>query len=703
MTYQYQPLERHQEEIRLVSLLPGSFNDPIKICIRHSVLTPCSDSNGKENDRSERKSLVYPWTAEETSDGETLIVNRETNETTWHRPIPADEDYSPQTDFEALSYTWGTPDSPETARVMQNESGEEDCATILIYQNLATALRYIRHRDRHRTLWVDAICINQEDIPERNSQVKRMASIYRSAYRVIAWLGIGDLDSTQAIDTLRYIGEQLVALKTGRIVSAPGAREPDLWMNACCFIFDDQMWHAILNLLERSWFYRLWCWQEINLSSRRTYLQCGHDLIGWRVFWRAVICIHNKERLPSVIFRERCRHIAFLTADVKQHPMSTMLDLGRSKGCADPRDKVYGLLGLTAPLFNASVKTDYSLPVEKVYKEAFLAHADITKRLELLKHCVLAKRTTGGPSWVPDWSKTEFTAPILSEQLSAGLSETHIKYTPPDVLQAVGIRCTTVQKVGAASSSDIDKALAVVPKWLELVAGSEQYINRQTMIEALALTLTMNRTRERHPTNHFLSVSESVDLLRDILTLDADSDEEHPIFSNREVGNIIQKIRGRAFFITNEGHMGTAPDGVRPGDHVCILLGCYSPIIIRTTDNDQHQVVGEAYIHGFEDAKAILGSLPPPWRAIIKGDDTFGRPLHRYLNLNTGEVAAEDPRLDILPPPWVRWVYERAPDDPALFEVFRNTATGETMKSDPRLSAEALKARGVQLKTFDLI
>jgi hypothetical protein len=137
------------------------------------------------------------------------------------------------------------------------------------------------------------------------------------------------------------------------------------------------------------------------------------------------------------------------------------------------------------------------------------------------------------------------------------------------------------------------------------------------------------------------------------------------------------------------------------GDHVCIFLGCYSPMILRPGGSGQFQVVGEAYVHGLEDAVGILGPLPSNWRAIIRGDDV-GRPLHRYLNLRTFEQTAEDPRLGPLPPGWERVAYERSLDDPAIFEMFSSSVTGETITSDPRLSPEALQLRGVKLETFQL-
>jgi hypothetical protein len=134
-----------------------------------------------------------------------------------------------------------------------------------------------------------------------------------------------------------------------------------------------------------------------------------------------------------------------------------------------------------------------------------------------------------------------------------------------------------------------------------------------------------------------------VDLLPAILSLNGDSSNIQ-LYSDREIANIIQKIRGRAFFTTEDGHIGTAPSVIQAGemditkiyslmkltwfieDHVCIFLGCYFPIVLRSVDSGQFQIVGEAYVHGLEDAIGILGTLPSNWRVIIEGD-AVGRPL----------------------------------------------------------------------------
>jgi hypothetical protein len=69
--------------------------------------------------------------------------------------------------------------------------------------NLASALQHIRFQDQERTLWVDAVCINQKDIAERNHQVTQMQEIYLTARQAVVWLGNRNAES--ALNCLRKI------------------------------------------------------------------------------------------------------------------------------------------------------------------------------------------------------------------------------------------------------------------------------------------------------------------------------------------------------------------------------------------------------------------------------------------------------------------------------------------------------------------
>jgi hypothetical protein len=88
--------------------------------------------------------------------------------------------------YEALSYVWGPKDT-------QNErSFVIDDARFSVRENLWIALQHLRLESESRVLWIDAICINQEETQERNHQVSQMGNIFKLAFRVVVWLGAAD-------------------------------------------------------------------------------------------------------------------------------------------------------------------------------------------------------------------------------------------------------------------------------------------------------------------------------------------------------------------------------------------------------------------------------------------------------------------------------------------------------------------------------
>lgn len=105
-------------------------------------------------------------------------------------------------DFCALSYTWGSPGDTREIIV--------DGRKLQVGQNLEAFLRHMRAdltNGKRTGIWIDAICINQQDIDERNTEVKRMGDIYQGASFVIAWLGQETDDSTKALRLLNTISK----------------------------------------------------------------------------------------------------------------------------------------------------------------------------------------------------------------------------------------------------------------------------------------------------------------------------------------------------------------------------------------------------------------------------------------------------------------------------------------------------------------
>jgi hypothetical protein len=205
--YPYSKLEDEAKDIRLVNVLPCRRDDNIRLTI--SLAKPPTQLAQRMSLQKIRETPPSCWSAYETTEGQYLFQQDGTDHTSWAHPLthigpsfyelPEVESSEFSPNYEALSYTWGTKANSEIAYI---ESEDTESLTFQIQENLASALRHLRYENKPRTLFVDAICINQEDIPERNNQVTRMADIYTLAHRVVVWWGPTSNNSKLGISTL---------------------------------------------------------------------------------------------------------------------------------------------------------------------------------------------------------------------------------------------------------------------------------------------------------------------------------------------------------------------------------------------------------------------------------------------------------------------------------------------------------------------
>jgi hypothetical protein len=147
--------------------------------------------------------------------------------------------------FQALSYCWG--DATITEDIFVN--GHVFHVTV----NLAQALRSLRNYDASRVLWVDAVCINQQDPKEQGAQVAMMWDIYASASSVIIWLGPLDRDCAVAMENFRQ-GAAQAKLQARSNMDRTGKR--------CGCHAGEGSTHpdrvGVLKLIGREWFTRIW-------------------------------------------------------------------------------------------------------------------------------------------------------------------------------------------------------------------------------------------------------------------------------------------------------------------------------------------------------------------------------------------------------------------------------------------------------------
>lgn len=199
--------------------------------------------------------------------------------------------------YEALSWCWGTDDPKHLLLINErDEHGVSKTFKFRIKKQLALALLYLRYPDRTRTLWIDAVCINQGDPRERSHQVQLMPDIYTRAEEVCIWLGEHDAASEVAIP---FVRDEIMGMQN--------------FENLLRDTRHAEKWRALMLLMQRKWFSRRWVVQEIALATKAT-VHCGRDSMEWKQFATAVELLMEVEiathRLSEVMRNDvKCQHV----------------------------------------------------------------------------------------------------------------------------------------------------------------------------------------------------------------------------------------------------------------------------------------------------------------------------------------------------------------------------------------------------------
>lgn len=174
-----------------------------------------------------------------------------------------DDESSVLTQYEALSYFWGTETADRTLSL--------DNTPFSIKPNLETALRELSKGKVERLLWIDAVCINQADLRERNEQVRMMSSIYRQAVRVIIWIGPqwtgGKATAAEAIQRFAFrqrTGSNSQALSTflenphNRVETERHMGWFSDYTEAKAVDYTGGFWPVLVDFFDRPWWRRVW-------------------------------------------------------------------------------------------------------------------------------------------------------------------------------------------------------------------------------------------------------------------------------------------------------------------------------------------------------------------------------------------------------------------------------------------------------------
>lgn len=403
----YRALDPHLPEIRVLKLLPSaSFDAPLECRLVHQALH--GDSDG----------------------------------------------------YEALSYVWGG--NEFTAEITLNNEPYS------ITPNLDIALRHLRRPSAERTLWVDALCINQHDLVERSRQVLLMKDIYAHCTVDLAWMltqaeweeqkrtaepqkrtaephkrttgaqkrTTGAQKRSTEWSTIGTIGTAFELIKKisfkdaeilARMREARFIRASRDAVSGEFLLTDYEQMPLIVTFHARDIYHRVWTMQEFAYAPKLKLVAGPHEL-DWDV-----VAAFLGDRPYADAFHAPFGHWGggkaldlFFKGAVKVHDQrralcdgnykSTLLDVlarFQQNGATDPRDCVYGILGLVTE--QHGIVVDYTKSAAQLFLETALSIINDQKNLDIICQTAwmvspCSENPHELPSWVPD-----FSAPVYSD------------------------------------------------------------------------------------------------------------------------------------------------------------------------------------------------------------------------------------------------------------------------------------------------
>ena len=561
----------------------------------------------------------------------------------------------------ALSYVWGDPSRTLPIQI--------DGQVFHVTENLEAALRHLRLISTPSTFWIDAICINQADIAERNHQVELMKSIYESAVQVQVWLGLESGSGAGILEAVERLGKKIIEDDLDQLLVKQPARETTERLTA---IFAAEFGRRYTNggwleelkgILDRPWWSRVWVQQEFALA-KSAYFVCGLTSVHWRFLDMVMIALHYLDSDTAFAYssHDDKRNIrddqGYIISLRFQHENRWPMDLFtlvfqhgklRDLKASDPRDHVFGFLGLATDAYG--FRPDYSMSVDDLTCRFAKAHIRQVKeprrRLWVLSFAQKKnlKDTDGLPSWAPDWGSAldPHIVPTLFGSLQVYFPygrEIPPELPPfsekdPKVLTVTGTCFGTVEqfngceKLGFSKyfqSSQLDVLLHNCENLLEEVqnnvamrsntsqtADSASFevskpIWRTLVLDRNIIFSTPEQRANSETYRRFLVLSKGSEHLPEDYMPGVDEQNRRIKYTTALLKTMKKVLHHRQMFLSAAGHLCIGPETVEPGDKLCILTGAEVPFILRNY-GDHYVLVGEAYVDGCMDGEILAQGL----------------------------------------------------------------------------------------------
>ncbi|KAE9364551.1 HET-domain-containing protein [Stipitochalara longipes BDJ] len=525
-------------------------------------------------------------------------------------------------EYEALSYVWGPPEGMGWEIFIGTDF------KLRVRENLWRALHVFQSDSDGTTryLWIDALCIDQDDTNERNHQVAQMGKIYGHAKTVLAWLGPGNTKTYGVFELIRQISAHYN--ESGEFCGCRRCRRVD----------GTGVWQDLLQLCDREYWSRLWIIQEVVLAKDLLFV-CGGEWFPkvYHVKWDELSqTLHALERLQNSRIPEVSWIRVSLAAQLERQRRARLANVAGSDllynlvishkdaQCIDLRDKVFGLHSLTKDCCKAGTPVDYNIPpyvlcgrllhhhfthhrapnskidiihhsqsAHGIFKDAFYTGSDLPlpQHLNDTSGCLEALGNIRGAiiwecpinfhtksEWTLRESSSNGRQPAMTTALSAQLNY---------VVQKLSLQWSSGTLAGDAINFGSMDVSTLAPRnrffAVELPRGESNTLGDTTVVSQETQTLdtkifaTRRRSARLHPPPADVEPFPRSVLIRDVIVDLQDS-----------------RAQPRMFFEEN-GMIGFAPEGTQIGDLICQFKDSDVAVILRKEpEQGRFQIIGRA-------------------------------------------------------------------------------------------------------------
>lgn len=527
--------------------------------------------------------------------------------------VDVDESVSYQT----LSYVWGVMDENRTA-IIEGTKAE-------LTDNLFAALTRIRHETETRRLWIDALCINQENAAEKMAQVNMMHRIYANCEQCNIWMGDIDYAAIGAAEP-EALQAAKGALDAVRLMAGETLETPPPFLAT-----EDQQAQAgrALNaLMHTAWWERIWTVQEAT-SPRNAIVHWGPLAIPWSTMKKAAEEL-IQGNYPSNIYHlfEIGGSCGFFTAPIlgliwasewvvePEAPLE-MLYRFRYRDSTDPRDKVYVILNLVAdgtyPLPSVT-SSDYAINTAVLYRNVMLdllrSDYDLRAMIGLRGE---RKSVPGLPSWVVDWS---LPPPGLGIAKFWEHRNFWTNYTADRGLPMLNLDELTSPEHGEDVLNLNGVFFDTILAHSDLIAEGEEDGRLYEMVEGLIKKALAEGSRDRSKFEVYW---------RESLAGIIEGDHANPqqTFEGQTADEYWREemFQNQRLFITENGAVGLGPSGTSVGDEIWVLAGGRTPFLfspLYASDGDDRKdrktsghytFRGDVFVSRIMRGKAVDGKV----------------------------------------------------------------------------------------------